>query len=102
VKIDFQYEDGYPPTINHDGPTEKLRISAEKVAPGKVDKPYLSMGGEDFSYYLKKIPGSFVFVGSRPADREPMEIPHHCSHFDIDEAALLLGTSLFVQLILDN
>ena len=27
--------------------------------------------------------------------------PHHCSHFDIDEEALLIGTNTFIQLIED-
>ena len=63
--------------------------------------PYLSMGGEDFSYYLEKIPGCFYFVGSAPIDKEPLSIPHHCSHFHIDENALLIGSSTFVKIIED-
>ena len=57
------------------------------------------MGAEDFSYYLQKIPGCFFFIGSAPPGKDPMSVPHHCSHFDIDERALLVGTSMFVQLI---
>jgi len=60
------------------------------------------MGGEDFSYYAQKIPGCFFFVGSAPIDREILTVPHHCSHFDIDENALLVGSSIFVQLIEDQ
>lgn len=101
VKIDLDYHDGYPPTVNHESAVRRLQSSAEKIAPGKVVEPYLTMGGEDFSYYLQKKPGCLVFVGSRPVDREPMSIPHHCSHFDIDENSLLTGTSLFVHLIMN-
>ena len=61
-----------------------------------------SMGGEDFSYYAQKIPGCFFFVGSAPNDQEFLTVPHHCSHFDIDENALLVGSSIFVQLIEDQ
>jgi len=70
------------------------------VAKG-VQPPYLTMGGEDMSYYLQKVPGCFFFVGSAPADREPMSVPHHCSHFDIEERALLVGSSIWVQLVED-
>ena len=63
--------------------------------------PYLSMGGEDFSYFSNEIPGCFFFIGSSPKDREPLSTPHHCSHFDIDEEALLVGTNTFIQLIED-
>ncbi len=101
AKITMDYQDGYPPTINHDEPTKLIQQSAEQIKGAIVREPYLSMGAEDFSYYLQKIPGAFVFIGSAPADEEPMSVPHHCSHFDIDERALLVGTSLFVQLIKD-
>ena len=59
------------------------------------------MGGEDFSYFLKEIPGCFFFVGSSPDEKEHLSIPHHCSHFDINERALLVGSSVYIQLIED-
>ena len=59
------------------------------------------MGGEDFSYYLEQIPGCFYFIGSSPEHRDPLSTPHHCSHFDIDENALLIGASSFVKIIED-
>ena len=59
------------------------------------------MGGEDFSYFANEIPGCFFFIGSSPKGKEPLSTPHHCSHFDIDEDALLIGTNTFVQLIED-
>ena len=40
-------------------------------------------------------------MGSLPNDREPMSTPHHCSHFDIEEETLLIGTSVFIQIIED-
>ena len=59
------------------------------------------MGGEDFSYYLQKVPGCFFFVGSAPDKNNILSTPHHCSHFDIDERSLLIGASVYVNLI-DN
>jgi amidohydrolase len=75
---------------------------ANKIAGKGSVEPYLTMVAEDFSYYLQKIPGCFFFIGSAPSDKESMSVPHHCSHFDIDERALLVGTSMFVQLIFDQ
>ena len=57
------------------------------------------MGGEDFSYYLQKIPGCFFFVGSAPEKNDILSTPHHCSHFDIDERSLLVGASVYLNLI---
>ena len=101
AKIKLNYKDGYPPTINHKGCAENVLKSAKKIVGDGAGKPYLTMGGEDFSYYLEQIPGCFYFVGSSPIDREPLSTPHHCSHFDIDEEALLIGASSFVQIIED-
>ena len=101
ANITFDYKDGYPPTINHVGPTQKVLKAAEKVVGDKAGMRYLSMGGEDFAYYLKEKPGCFFFVGSAPNEQELFETPHHCSHFTMDERALLVGPSIYLNL-LDN
>ncbi len=100
-KIDFDYEDGYPPTVNHPIESEKLLNAARNIVGDGAGDPYLSMGGEDFSYFLQKVPGCFFFVGSAPPDHEPLSVPHHCSHFDFDERALLVGSSVYLQLVED-
>jgi amidohydrolase len=101
ARIELEYEDGYPPTINTEEAYNKVVESARKIVGAGVAAPYLSMGGEDFAYYLQQVPGCFFFIGSAPVDREPMSVPHHCSHFDIDERALLVGASVWVQLVED-
>ena len=101
AQITFDYKDGYPPTINHTEPAEKVLKAAKQVVGSKAGMPYLSMGGEDFAYYLKEKPGCFFFVGSAPNEKELFETPHHCSHFNMDERALLVGPSIYLNL-LDN
>ena len=100
--IEMDYQRGYPPTVNDENATQVVRKVAHKIVGDSVVEPYLTMGAEDFSYYLQKIPGCFFFIGSALPDKELMSVPHHCSHFDIDERALLVGTSGFVQLIFDR
>lgn len=100
-KIEMDYKDGYPPTINDENCAKIVLESAQKIVGNNAGEPYLSMGAEDFSYFLQQKPGAFFFVGSSPNDREPMSTPHHCSHFDIEEEALLIGTSVFIQIIED-
>ena len=103
AKIILDYKDGYPPVINNENATEKTKTAAQKiVGKDNVVLPYLSMGGEDFSYFLNKIPGCFFFLGTAPIDREPMSTPQHCSHFDIDEEAMLIGSSIFIELAINN
>ena len=101
VDIELNYQDGYPPTINNPDSTDSLLNAAKKIVGKGAGQPYLSMGGEDFSYFLNEIPGCFFFVGSSPNEKEHLSIPHHCSHFDINERALLVGSSVYIQLIED-
>ena len=102
AKIVMDYQEGYPPTINDTDASQKVAQAVDKIVSKGTIEPYLTMGAEDFSYYLQKIPGCFFFIGSAPLNKKLMSVPHHCSHFDIDERALLIGTSMFVQLIKDQ
>ena len=102
AKIELIYEDGYPPVINDIATTKKLSRIANKVVGNKLISPYLSMGGEDFSYFAQKVPGCFFFLGTMPNGKDKMSTPHHCSHFDIDEDSMVIGTSVFVELALQN
>jgi len=98
-EIVLNYKEGYPPTINHKIPTKYILDSASQVVGKGAGFPYLSMGGEDFSYYLQNIPGCFFFIGSAPDEKDTLSTPHHCSHFNIDERALLVGASVYINLI---
>ena len=97
--IKLNYKDGYPPTVNHSSQVEKVLEAASSIVASGAKNPYLSMGGEDFSYYLQNKPGCFFFVGSAPNENEILSTPHHCSHFNIDERALLIGASVYLNLI---
>lgn len=99
TEIILNYKEGYPPTINHQRPSKNILKAASQVVDNGAGFPYLSMGGEDFSYYLKKVPGCFFFIGSAPDKKNILATPHHCSHFNIDERALLVGSSVYINLI---
>jgi len=102
AKIIFKYKDGYPPVINNLNTTLNVKKIAQGIVGKDVIKPYLSMGGEDFSYFANKIPGCFFFLGTAPKNMPIMSVPQHCSHFNIDEKAMLIGSSIFVELGLNN
>ena len=99
AKITLKYKDGYPPTVNDEFSTKKVLDAATSIVGEGAKSPYLSMGGEDFSYYLQKRPGCFFFIGSAPNEKELLSTPHHCSHFNIDERSLLVGSSVFLKLV---
>lgn len=58
------------------------------------------MVGEDMSYFLQEVPGTFFFL-SNPREVEGEIYPHHNPRFDIDEDLLWMGTSLLVQTSVD-
>ncbi|NQU67022.1 MAG: amidohydrolase [Candidatus Marinimicrobia bacterium] len=102
VIIELNYQDGYPPTINDDRVTDRVYKSARKIVEEGVGLPFMSMGGEDFAYYAKKVPACFFMVGSAPDDDNLMDVPHHCSHFNFNENALLISASALVQIARDR
>jgi amidohydrolase len=72
--------------------------AAKIVGPARAGLPMKTMGAEDFSYFLEARPGAFFFVGAAlPGEKRP----HHKSVFDFDESAMLIGASVFVQIIRD-
>ena len=86
-EAEFRLTAGYPPVINDDRATAFARdallgiLGPENVV--EIGEPV--MGGEDFAYYLEKIPGTFLRlgVGDRPA--------LHNSAFDFNDAAIPYG-----------
>ena len=59
-----------------------------------------TMGGEDFSAYQQRVPGSFFFIGARDEPSGKV-FPHHHERFDLDERALDHGTRIFVAAALE-
>lgn len=59
-------------------------------------------GAEDFSYFQKKVPGFYFFVGGKPLNVKQEDVAdHHTPDFFIDESGLILGVQSFVDLTLD-
>jgi hippurate hydrolase len=98
AKAEINYEGGYPAVINSPKETKLVSQAIQKILgnQGQVKKPYTSLGGEDFAYYLEKVPGCFIRIGSRKKGT-PL-IPTHSPSFNFDEEALKIGTALFVEI----
>lgn len=56
----------------------------------------VTMGGEDFSYFLEKIPGCFALLGVRSKAADSA-YPQHSCHYKVDESALIKGAMLHVM-----
>ena len=98
VDFELKFNQGYPVTINDEFAAEVVhRCAAKVVGEDRVVEPPRTMGGEDFAYFLEKVPGTFLFLGA--GDR--IDFPHHHPAFDIDEKVLPLGTLLMTSLALE-
>ncbi|MEM3491256.1 MAG: M20 family metallopeptidase, partial [Fervidicoccaceae archaeon] len=91
-----------PPTINEPRASSVARkVAAALFGEESVVIPRPSMGGEDFSFYLEKVPGSFILLGTgNPA--KGTNVPHHSPSFDVDEEVLYMGSALLAALALNH
>ncbi|WP_017152644.1 amidohydrolase [Bacillus bingmayongensis] len=93
----YTYRYGYDPVINDTFITKIVEESAvELFGKDRIVKLAPSMGGEDFSAYLRKAPGCFIKLGTGN-EKIKTCYPHHHPKFDVDESALINGTELFLQ-----
>jgi amidohydrolase len=98
-QLRFEWNEGYPATINdpaladYVGKTARVALGADRFIP----TPRPSMGGEDFAYYLEKVPGCFFFLGVCPP-RQDSYFLLHTSRYDFTDAALAVGMRMFVAL----
>jgi amidohydrolase len=56
------------------------------------------MGGEDFAYFLEKVPGAFFRLGIRNEEKGIIH-SYHSTLFDIDEEVLPFGVEMFVRIV---
>ncbi len=76
-----------PALVNHPAEAMRaLRAASAILGEGRVTAECRTMGGEDFSEFLLRVPGAFAFVGAARADGP--RGPHHAPDFDFDERAL--------------
>ncbi|MBO0961343.1 amidohydrolase [Neobacillus sp. MM2021_6] len=87
----YDFVRGYPAVVNHEKETEFIISCAQDIAEvNSIEETELQMGGEDFGYYLQKVPGTFFYTGAKPVSNDE-GYPHHHPKFDIDEKAMLIA-----------
>ena len=99
--VDYEMVWGAPPVINDDA-MAALAAKAAKAVLGE-DKvitklPAPNMGGEDFAYYLQKLPGAFMFLSSSNPEKGT-DVSHHNPKFDVDEDVLWEGAAVFTAIV---
>jgi len=95
VDIDFSYENGYPPTINHEKEANFAQGIATDVTGQPSSKQIQTMGSEDFSFYLQELPGAYAWIGNGVSG-ESADL--HNPHYNFNDDILPIGASFFVRL----
>ena len=97
AEYEFEYERGYRPVINDDEVTRVIEETVrETFGDGTLEIMRPNMGGEDFSAFQQKAPGTFFYVGAGNEEKG-IVYPHHHPLFDIDEDALPYGIKMFTN-----
>jgi len=98
---DVNYVRGYPALINDEKETNRMeKVAKQLYGEDRVRTIRAQMGMEDFAYYLKEVPGSFVWVGAR-LDDDNKVFPHHHPMFDVDEEVMKVVGPLLISATFD-
>lgn len=93
VEHELIYNRGVPPVLNDDVATALLASAAQSIDPQAVVQAPQSSGGEDFSWYLEKVPGSMARLGCWSGEGEQHDL--HMGDLIVDERAIGVGIKLF-------
>ena len=104
-EVTFEFRRNYPPTINHPAETAFVRgVLEDLVGPANVQEFEPTMGAEDFSYYLQKIPGCYFLIGNGDGTHRvgghglgPCTL--HNPSYDFNDELIPLGGSMWVRLV---
>jgi amidohydrolase len=100
-EAEILYERGNMPTVNDKAMCAFARAAAtEVVGAANLRDDVRTMGGEDFSSFLARVPGVFIAVGSRNEGKGLVH-EHHHPRFDVDEESLRIGAEILLRTALN-
>ena len=99
-QVVFNHIPLYPPIRNNLDCVLKAEKILKGISPGGTRDTKTLMIGEDFSYLTDRRPGAFICLGTGTEGEE--NHPIHSTSFNLNEKAMQLGSTFFVNLILDQ
>lgn len=95
------HKEGYPVNVNDPGLKEYLeRVAVEMLGRERVvDNIPISMGGEDFAFYTRHMPGVFWRLGVAPSDGSPGVESLHNGCFDFNDEAIETGVRVHCGIV---
>jgi amidohydrolase len=97
VRAEVTIEPGTPPLLNPPTAIAWARAAVtDLLGPGAlVSLPMPNLGGEDFAFYMERMPGCFVRVGARAAGQPA--IAAHTPRFLPDDEAVFVGAAVLAE-----
>jgi hippurate hydrolase len=101
---EFAFKRNYPPTINHTAETAfARRLMSDIVGADNVHEFEPTMGAEDFSFFLQKIPGAYFLIGNGDGSHRigghglgPCML--HNPSYDFNDDLIPLGATCWVRM----
>jgi hippurate hydrolase len=97
VTVRAVVERGTPPIVNPVHQASVARAAAEKALGAGAVVPFgiTNMGGEDFAFYMERMPGCFLRFGAREPGGE--KTAAHSPRFVADDAAIFVGGAVLAE-----
>ncbi len=96
VQADVVHVRGVPPVVNTRAAVDVLRRAS--AAAGLVDVPIeQSMGGEDFAWYLQRVPGAMGRLGTRTPGGPTYDL--HQGDLVVDESSVRAGARVLAGIV---
>ena len=87
----LEHVQGVPPVVNDPEAIEVLRAAAEGAGLVAVGTPQ-SLGGEDFAWYLRQVPGAMARLGTRTPGGPTYDL--HQGDLVVDDGSVVQGARL--------
>jgi len=96
VSAEVTYQRGVPPVVNGAHSTGVLAAAVERVLGrhGHVATTQ-SLGGEDFGWYLDRVPGSMARLGTRTPGGPTYDL--HQGNLRVDEGATTIASRILAE-----
>lgn len=93
VRAEVTWRQGVAVTANHPAERDLAAAAGATLAPVRRDVPP-AMTGEDFAWFLKQVPGAFVWIGNGPAEAGK-EL--HNPGYDFNDAILPVASGYLAE-----
>lgn len=92
----YELKQGYPALINDEKEASRvLQVAKQIVGENHVELASPIMIAEDFAYYVKEVPGCFMFVGAGN-EETGAGYGHHHPKFDVDERSMKIAMQMLI------